>query len=416
MTVTCNGKSVVVTLSTTSAASTSTAATALKEALMASTRLDGTSTYGTYDATSNCGGQQFGEFREFTATVSGAVVTLTANEAGHPFTVTVAETMGSGTLTLATPQAATGKRFWDNAKNWDTGSVPANNDIVVFKDNAVDCCYGLPNGSLEVTMQVWQNYTGRIGLAAINRNDQDPAKHYTEYRQRYVRLDDAGTGTDIAHRFGLGVGPGSPLINLKHSTLKCTPVVYATGQPQRPGEYALNIALGAAASELTVLSGSVDCGPQDGATPELYALRVGTAGQAGGANVWAVDSIGSGDTLYINGGKVTIGGATNYGSIYQYGGVCRAENYSGLVTEWRMFAGTLLWDSPGNIATLDVYSQAIFDASGDTRDFDITTQANLFEGATFRDPFARCSWSGNLQINGFLERTKLELGPGQILF
>ena len=45
------------------------------------------------------GGQQFGEFAEVTATVSGSVVTLRGNTPGVPFVVSVAETSASGTLT-----------------------------------------------------------------------------------------------------------------------------------------------------------------------------------------------------------------------------------------------------------------------------------------------------------------------------
>jgi hypothetical protein len=217
-TLTMNTKDLVLTLVGNEA--TTAVATALKEMWMASSRLDGTATT---DATSNAGGQQFGEFSEVTATVSGSVVTLTANRPGVPFVVTVSETSATGTLTLATPQAATGPNFWDNADNWDTITVPANDDTVVFKDSNISVLYGLPNGSLEVTIQQWMSYTGEIGLPPVNITD--PAKPYYEYRQRYVRLDDSGGGSDIAHRWGLGEGFGSPLINVRHTAVKNSHIV-----------------------------------------------------------------------------------------------------------------------------------------------------------------------------------------------
>jgi hypothetical protein len=199
-TLTINGKDLIITAGTTTT-TTTLFATAIKEAWTASTYLDGSSA--SSNATSNFGGQEFGEYAEITASSSGAVVTLVANTAGKPFTLTVSDTL-AGSLTLATPTANTGKWNWDNGDNWDGGSVPANNDTVVFRDSDVSCKYGLPNNSKEVTLQVWMSFTGEVGLPAINKDN--PVQPYYEYRQRYVRLDDAGAGTSIAHRFGLGEG------------------------------------------------------------------------------------------------------------------------------------------------------------------------------------------------------------------
>ena len=160
VTLTINGKDLVITCGSTTT-TTATVATAIKEAWMSSTRLDGSSA--SSNATSNFGGQEFGEFREVTASVSGSVVTLIGNEAGKPFTLTVTEsTAGSGTATQATSTAATGKHHWDNGDNWSGGSAPANDDTVVFKDSNVSCLYGLPNGSKEVMIQQWMSYTGGI--------------------------------------------------------------------------------------------------------------------------------------------------------------------------------------------------------------------------------------------------------------
>ncbi len=189
---TINGKDVIVTVGATGT-STANVAIAIKEAWESYTRLDGTSTT---DSTSNAGGQEFGEFAEASASVAGSVVTIVANKAGRPFTLTVTEaTAGTGTATGAVATTATGKNFWNDTDNWDGGAVPVNDDIVVFRDSNVSCKYGLPNASLEVTLQVWMSFTGEIGLPRINDENGDPAKQYYEYRQRYVRLDDAGGGT-----------------------------------------------------------------------------------------------------------------------------------------------------------------------------------------------------------------------------
>jgi len=386
-TMTINGKDLIVTVGATGT-STANVAIALKEAWMSATRSDGT---GTPDATSNAGGQEFGEFAEMTATVSGSVVTLIANTAGNPITLTVTEaTATTGTATLATPQAATGREFWSDADNWDSGTVPASDDIVVFRDSDVSCRYGLPNGSLEVTIQQWMSYTGEIGLPEINRND--PRKPYHEYRQRYVRLDDAGAGTDIAHRFGLGKdGVGSTLINLKHSTLKCSPIVYNTGKPlvSRVGTKALNICCTANTSILKVVNGSVDFSSQDGGTSAFVSFTQ-NAGDTRG--VEAIYTSGAGVNVY--GGYCVLGQAGAINIILVKGGTLRLEGQTGTIANVGLYSGGILeYVSTATITTLIVH-MGTFDARGDSGGFTVGT-GSMYAGSKWHDPYQRMTVSGN---------------------
>ena len=73
---------------------------------------------------------------EFTGALAGADQALTASGAS----LTGA---GGDTFTVATAVTPTGPHHWDNANNWDTGSIPANSDDIVFENNDVDCLYGL---------------------------------------------------------------------------------------------------------------------------------------------------------------------------------------------------------------------------------------------------------------------------------
>lgn len=383
-TITINGKDLVVTCGSTTT-TTALVATAIKEAWMASGRLDGTSS--SSDATSNFGGQDFGEFRELVATVSGSVVTLTAVTAGKPITLAVAEnTAGTGTATLATSQTATGKHHWDNGDNWDGGSVPANDDTVVFRDSDISCKYGLPNGSKEVTIQQWRSYTGEVGLPAINRDD--PSYPYVEYRQRYVRLDDAGTGADIAHRFGLGQdGSGCRLFNLKHSTVKCSPVVYHTAQPlaERIGTKALNICCTANTSTINVLSGSVDFSSQDSGVSayEIVTIAGGDCRCVGGGIHTGVSTV-----VTISGGTITVGQSGAINTIFVRGGILRLENQTGTIAGLNAFGGVVDYASAATITTLTV--SGTFDARGDAGGFTVVT-ASLYRGAKFYDPYQRMS-------------------------
>lgn len=392
VTLTINGKDLVVTIG--SMTTTAQVAQAIRDAWNATSRLD---TEGATDASSNFGGQEFGEFAEATASIDDdatSVVVITANRAGYPFTLSVTEaTAGTGTATETTTQAATGPHHWNNGDNWSSGSAPANDDIVVFKDNDVPCLFGLPNASLEVTIQQWQSYTGSIGLPPINRWNQ--SKPYTEYRQRYLRLDDAGTGTDITHRFGLGQeGSGSPLINLKHLTIKCSPIVYNTGTPQIPGVKALNICCTATTSTLSILNGHVDWGTQDSGTSAFTTIKQtnGTSRGINGVNAAA-------NTTTMSGGTMTIGGSATLGTVSVYGGILRMEDQTGAITSIFIYdSGTVDYASTATIGTELVILGGTFDARANVGPFTISAGGAVYKGGRFLDPYRRMSSSSNLVL------------------
>lgn len=384
-TLTINGKDLIVTIGT--GTSTAAVAQAIRDAWNATSRLD--SEQGATDATSNFGGQECGEYSEATAAIDDdalSVVVITANRAGVPFTLTVTEaTAGSGTATGATAQAATGPWHWDNGDNWSGGSTPANDDVVVFKDQSgpnVGFKYGLPNASKEVTIQHWMSYTGQIGLPPINV--ENASKPYPEYRQRYVRLDDAGGGTNIAHRFGIGKdGTGSPLINLKHSTLKCTPVVYNTGTPQVAGLKALNICCTANTSELQVCGGSVDFSSQDSGTCAFVILT-----QTGGDTRGISGLYTTGARAVIAGGTALIGG-TAVDEIAVRSGRLRIENQTGALASITVNEGGVVeYPSAATITALFVNAGGTFDASVGGEPFTITDTV-ITKGGRFLDPYIR---------------------------
>lgn len=382
-TITINGKDLVITCGSTTT-TTALVATAIKEAWMAAGRLDGTSS--SSNATSNFGGQDFGEFREMTATVSSSVVTLVAVTAGKPITLSVAEnTAGSGTATLATPQAATGKWYWNNIDNWSGGAVPVNDDVCVFKESDIPCRYGLPDGTLEVTIEVWRSYTGEVGLPAINRDEA--SYPYPEYRQRYVRLDDAGTGTNIAHRFGLGQdGMGCRLFNVKHSTVKCSPIVYWTGTPsaERVGTKALNICCTANTSTINIVNGSVDISSQDGST-SAFADITQTAGDSR-----SVTGLVAAADVTISGGTMLVGGTPALDAVKCRGGVLTFEGQAGTITTMHVLnLGTILMNSTGvTVTTLAVFDTGTFDARGNAGGFTLGT-TTIHKGGKFLDPYRR---------------------------
>ena len=136
--------------------------------------------------TSNYGGQQWPEFAELSAVANGATVVITGNTAGLPLTITTSETTaGSGTLTAVNTTPATGPNHFDNADNWDTGTLPANLDDLYFDSGAVDCLFGLTllrASTFNCNIYITNDWTGQLGLPNLN-----PAG-YKEYRQRYFQF------------------------------------------------------------------------------------------------------------------------------------------------------------------------------------------------------------------------------------
>lgn len=388
VTLTINGKDLIVTIGDDDTVQN--VAAAIRNAWNATSRLDGT---GSPDATSNFGGQEHGEFAECTASIDpddDTIVLITANKAGVPFTLSVTETTaGDGTAGESTLQAATGPWHWNNGDNWDTGSAPVDDDVVVFRDSDIPCKYGLPNSTdLEVTINVYMSYTGQVGLPRINR--ENAGKPYLEYRQRYVRLDDGGSGTNIAHRFGIGsVGTGCTLFNLKHVTVKCSPIVYGTGQPQVPGTYALNICCTANTSTLDILNGSVDFSSQDSGTAAFALVK-----QSNGVSRCINGIHTSGAGMYLFGGSSIIGGSGAIATIQATGGTLTLEEQTGTLTTLYVQSGaTVIYSATATITTLNVQS-GIFDARQGVTGFTVTN-CNVYEGSKFYDPARRITFTND---------------------
>jgi hypothetical protein len=390
-TVTCTigGKDLIVTI--VNGTTTAQVAASIAAAWNANTRLDGT-TIANNTNTSNAGGQEFGEFSEATAVVyatSDTIVRIIGTKAGRPFTLSVTEaTAGDGTATEATPQAATGPWHWNNVDNWSLGAVPVDDDIVVFKDNDVSVKYGLPNATLEVTIQQWMSYTGDIGLAPTNTDNA--GKPYYEYRQRYVRLDDNGGGSDIAHRFGMGQGTGSGLINVRHATVKCSPIVYNTGSPRSTGSKALNIACTANTSTINILGGSVDFSSQDGVTAAFVNVKQSGGDSRSDSGIHTVAAV-----VTMSGGRMLVGGGA-LATAHVRGGLLRFEGQTGTITTLNILkGGTVEYASTATITTVTV-KEGTFDARPDAGTF-TCTNAVLYPGNWF-DPYDRITYTNNLMI------------------
>jgi hypothetical protein len=134
---------------------------------------------------------------------------------------------GTQNLTQTTPTTPTGPNWFDNVNNWSTGTAPATNDDLVFRNNATPVKYGLSQSSItpaSIDIQASYAQGGRIGLPKTNANG------YTEYRTTELTIGSNGAGgTNLVIDIGFGEGQGSDLIRLNTGTKRTLLTINNTG-------------------------------------------------------------------------------------------------------------------------------------------------------------------------------------------
>lgn len=173
-----------------------------------------------------------------TASSVTTTLTLTANTAGVPFTISLtpleagggaadAQTIeGAGTATTGTVATANaGPAVWGTARNWDTAAAPVAGDTVYIDNSSDDILYDLSQAGATLTaLHIPMSYTGHIGLTKINQLGTE----YPEYRTDYLTVD----VTTVHIGFPDGNGAGSGRILLNTGTVQTAVNVYNTGSPE----------------------------------------------------------------------------------------------------------------------------------------------------------------------------------------
>lgn len=390
---TINGNSVTVTVGT--GTSTANVAEALANAINANSKTDNLQS----DETRNTGGQTIPEFKEVVATYdSGSTFTVTtiASLLGVPFTMVVSKSSASGTIGIAETVSATGPNHWDNIYNWDGAAVPMTDDDVVFANTDVSALYGLPNGSLNPDlMRVEASFTGRIGLPPINRNN--PSAAYSEYRQRYLVMDNNGADVDGVLIIGEGQGQGSPMLNIDWQLGVSDVFVYSTGTPSNNlRDRALNLQLDGDCN-VTIQKGSVALGPEVGDTCDLGTVTVGyvTNPQNDVQLTIGPDASLASQTLSMTGGQVTVYGVLTSSTINQKGGTLRLSSYvSHTVTTYDGTGGELHFDGPRTITNFSTAGTRVRLSS-----FAVTlTNCTFSKGFDYVDPNKKTTFTNGIDF------------------
>lgn len=329
------------------------------------------------------GGNSIPEFRRITATSSGAVITLTADDPGVPFTISVSESTASTDGVVGTPStttAATGPNFFDNADNWSGDTVPVDGDAIVFDSGDVDCLYNIDQGAVTpASITVTMGYTGKIGLPETNTTDS--AFPYREYRTTYLTLGDTGDATNIAVNIGGGFGQGSGRIKLNNVDSQATINVQNTGPAAENGVASFLWKGTHASNEFNVTKGSCGIAVFAGETATVATLRVGyRTNQQGDSSL----ECGSGVTLTTieeSGGTMLT--RSNVTTANIRGGIWTRD--AGTLTTLNLTNATCIDKSTGTITTVNAGSGGTYDRTQDMRALTITNY-NAYFGSGYRDP------------------------------
>lgn len=404
-TITIDNLDFVVTIGT--LVTTTQVATTIKEAFNGSTLTDTSASC--VPTIAQGGAAAVGNFAEMTATSSGAVVTLTTNQTlrvGKPVTITVSEvTAGTGTATYAVATAARGRNEGDNVDNYDTNAVPADNDTLVFDAGDVDLLYDLNLACQPLKIIKTKAYTGKVGLAEINKDNTGLGKSYREYRTKYLTTDD-NTVTTTAD-LETGEGPGSGRFRWDAGAGQVVLNVYGKGT-RADGVPCILFKGSHASNVVNNLGGDVGIAYFPGETAAVATLRNGN-GPSSSANTECGSGVGTIATAICNGGTLSTDSAITTAT--QNGGVWSHNN--GTVTTANVLGGTWKHLGGATITTLTVSAGGKFDASSGVATFAITNTVQLYKGAEFYDPQGR---SGNVVFklnNCTLADVKITLAPNK---
>lgn len=330
------------------------------------------------------------EFAEITALANGAAVTLTADEPGKPFVVTVETTESndgaadSQTFTKSSTTANSGPNVVSVAANWEGGAAPADGDDVVFDTGNSDVLYDLDqNGVTPASITVAEGYKGKIGLPEINSDDATAT--YYEYREKYLKYGNSGDGQTVA----LTIRGGAGRIKINTGTAQAVWNVTDSSQRLEDNVPAVLLKGTHASNALNVSKGDVGVALFAGETATILTLNVGyKTNPAGDAQV----KLGAGVTLtnatiVQTGGTLETNSATSgTATITQYDGTLTLN--AGAQTGLSVRGGDCIYNSTGTLGGNTVVSgSGHLDFSQDLRAKAVTNAIDLFgKSAKVSDP------------------------------
>lgn len=320
------------------------------------------------------------EFMEITAADATTYMSLTADTAGKPFTVTTSTTDGNAsntqTLTRAAVTANSGPNVVSLGANWDTGTAPVHADDIVFDYGSSDVLYDLDQNSVTpATITIGPGYSGNIGRPVVNSDNTSYT--YFEYRETYLKYGNSGDAQTVT----VTINGGGGRIKLSQGTAQAVWLV--TAKTQRAESLIPQVLLKGthASNSLTVNKGDVGVAFFASETSALVTLNVGyQSDTSGDSAVW----LGGGVTLTAptitqTGGTLTVNSAiTSTSTVNIYGGTYTQQS-GGIAAGLLVAGGRCVYNSTGTIGGAPIVSgSGILDFSQDLRAKTVTNAIDCY--------------------------------------
>lgn len=353
--------------------------------------------------TRNTTGSLIGEFAGITATYASAVLTLTADVSGVPFTAASSKTSTSGVIGAVTNVTAPAGPNELAANNVTGASLTASSNTLVFENSSVSCSYGLDQSSAGTwtELDINASFTGDIGLPLTHV--ASPTS-YAEYLDRYLAI----RASKVV--IGAGSGNGSGRVHLDLGDVQSEVQVRKTGASVDTGLYAAKIKGTSASNTLFVDGGCVDIAPYAGETATFSTVSVSGSGMARmstGVAVTTIEVMGNAD-LIIDSLAATADITTltirDNATVTVYG--------TNTITNAFVYGGTLKPLGTFTVTNLKVGSGGKVDTTGSTGTV-TCTNTELEAKAKIEDSGSHLVFSNAIDLGlAGLEDVSLRLGKG----
>jgi hypothetical protein len=279
--------------------------------------------------------------------------------------------------------------------------VPATGDTVYLAHSDVGIFYGMnQSGVTLAALHIEASFTGEIGLPQTNASG---SASYPEYRQQYLKI-----GATLLN-VGAGDGQGSQRLKIDTDNVQTTITVRQTSSPAEQSLPAMIWKGSHASNSVEVVRGSFGAAVFGGETATIATLQVGFVGsEEADAQVLGGPGL-SLTTLSQQGGFTTLN--AGFTTLAKTGGTL-VQN-AGNITTLTNDAGPVIYNGTGTIGTLNLSGG--LDVSGGMRSMTVTN-ANLYAGASVRDPFGRIIWANAIQlVRCALPQVALDVGVNRTL-
>ncbi len=339
-----------------------------------------------------------------TATTTGTF-TITY-PAGASYTATASTTESGGgaadlqTFTKVTTTTATGSAWWDNADNWDTGTVPVNTDDVIIANSARSITEGLDQSAVTLTsLKILQSFTGHIGLPEFAATS---VGSYEEYRDKYLQIH----ASDL--EIGEGPGTGSGRIRIDNLTTEIDVIVHNTGDRAETNVPSVLWKGTHIANTMTINKGFVGIAFYPGEAAALASLKqTYRTKPKTDTDVVVGNGVTQLTTVAKNGGTLQLSTST---TVMVLAGLGTTTVLGGTHTAVIIYSGTMYYQSSGTITSLTVAGpNSVADFGRDLR-LRTITDTYMFAGGTLLDPEKTITYTNDAYIRCTMAEVTLNLG------